>query len=231
MHAGPPPRKKFIAWDWNGTLLDDTDAVLDCVNIVLSKMNKPAIGIELFRNTQIRPLEKFYLAIGLTPEEAPTALENERSIFHDNYEPMADLAPLRAGAVDLLQNLQKQGVANIIVSNHLVDQIARILKLRAIHHHFDEVLAYANRGTQFRDMTKGEKLHQYMGSKGLNPADAIIIGDTLEEIEIARAYGMISIAITGGIHSEQRLCALNPDHIVHSLHELTPILQERGFIS
>jgi len=194
-------------------------------------MNKPSISMELFRSTQIRPLEKFYLAIGLTEDEAPQALENERSIFHDSYEPLADLVPLREGAVDILCDAQKSGVTNIVVSNHLTDQIKRIMRLRSIEHHFDEVLAYASRDKQYRDMTKGEKLHRYMQTNALDSADVIIIGDTLEEIEIARTYGMTSVAITGGIHSEQRLRALNPDHVIHTLPELRPILRERGFVS
>jgi len=43
--------------------------------------------------------------------------------------------------------------------------------------------------------------------------------------------GMVSIALTGGVITEQRLRAAKPDHLIHSLHELKPILQERGFAS
>lgn len=225
------PAQKFIVWDWNGALLDDTEVVLSCVNTVLSRLDHPPLTIEKFRATQIRPLEKFYRDIGLTAEQADMALEHERAIFHETYEPLADHAPLRDGAADLLDTLKQQGVTHIVVSNHITDQIVRIMKQRAIHHHFDDVLAYENHGKQFRDRTKGEKLRAYMDAKGLNPANAVIIGDTLEEIEIARTYGMISVAITGGIHAADRLLALQPNYLIQSLHELPPILRQYGFVS
>jgi phosphoglycolate phosphatase len=39
---------------------------------------------------------------------------------------------------------------------------------------------------------------------------------------------LISVAITGGIVAEQRLRDAKPDHLIHHLRELKPILQERG---
>jgi phosphoglycolate phosphatase len=223
--------QKFVVWDWNGTLLDDTDAVLVCVNKVMAELKQQPITMEKFRDTQIRPLEHFYRAVGLNEEDITRALENERSIFHDNYEPMADTVPLRKGALEILHLLKTSHVANIILSNHISSQIVRLLKNHEIEDYFETVMAYISREKQHRDQTKGEKLRDYMTAKGMNGANALIVGDTLEEIEIARGLGMTSIAITGGVHSERRLRALNPDHVVHSLHEITPILQERGFVS
>ena len=58
----------------------------------------------------------------------------------------------------------------------------------------------------------------------------MIVGDSIEEIHIAHEQDLISVAITGGCVSEERLRAGNPDYLIHSLHELKPILQERGFV-
>jgi phosphoglycolate phosphatase len=92
-------------------------------------------------------------------------------------------------------------------------------------------MGYASREIQFLDMTKGERLRRYIEAKNLDASNALIIGDTVEEIEIARELGMGCIAITGGVNSESRLREKSPDHIIHSLQELKPILQERGFMS
>ena len=59
----------------------------------------------------------------------------------------------------------------------------------------------------------------------------MIIGDSVEEIHIAREQGLISVAITGGCVSEKRLRAEKPDYVIHALTELKPIMQERGFAS
>ena len=61
--------------------------------------------------------------------------------------------------------------------------------------------------------------------------DTMIVGDSVEEIHIARDQGLISVAITGGCVSERRLRAEDPDYVIHTLHELKPIMLERGFVS
>jgi phosphoglycolate phosphatase-like HAD superfamily hydrolase len=86
------------------------------------------------------------------------------------------------------------------------------------------------RAAQFRDLKKSDRLRLYMKNNGLNPAHTFVVGDTVEEIEIAREFGMGSAAITGGLASEEMLRASNPDYIIHSLDELAPILRQRRFV-
>jgi phosphoglycolate phosphatase len=94
---------------------------------------------------------------------------------------------------------------------------------------FADVLAYGARATQFRGGTKGDKLRHYIKENGLCGGEALIVGDSTEEITIARDQGLVSAAITGGCVSEERLRAEKPDYLIHSLHELKPILEQRGF--
>ena len=91
-------------------------------------------------------------------------------------------------------------------------------------------LAYADRATATKAYWHQGRASSpvYAEERGARPQDTIIIGNTVEEIEIARSQGLISIAITGGCVSEKRLRArTGPHHIIHSLHELKPILEER----
>ena len=78
-------------------------------------------------------------------------------------------------------------------------------------------------------MTKGERLRRHIEAEGLSAANAMIVGDTREEIKIARALGMGSVALTGGVLAEYLLHEAKPDYLVHSLDEMGPILQQRGF--
>jgi phosphoglycolate phosphatase len=223
--------QKFIVWDWNGTLLDDTDVILDCVNIALKKMECATISIETLHNTPSKSLKEFYLTLGVPEKKITPYLTEERHVFHDNYEPRADHAPLRKGARALLEKLKANNTLNFILSNHITDQIVRMLKRHDIHSFFDEVMGYASRDKQFRDITKGEKLRQYLQDKNLIASNAMIIGDTKEEIEIGHKLGISSVAITGGQIAEDHLRASKPDHVVHSLDDFYLVLQKRGFLA
>ena len=221
---------KFIVWDWNGTLFDDAHAVLATTNQLLENLGRAPVSVADFHAHYAIPLESFYRNLGITDAEMP-AMVSKGSAFHDYYEPRAAKVGLREGAKDLLAMTHGHNIQTLILSNHIVDAIRVQLSRFEIEHLFHEVLAYANRDVQFLDMTKGERLRRYMATHGHNPQNGIIIGDSPEEIEIARELGLVGVAITGGCVSEQRLAATKPDHLIHSLPELKPVLQDRGFVA
>jgi phosphoglycolate phosphatase len=226
-----PARKKFIVWDWNGTLLDDADAILIAVNAILAKFKRAPIAMEDMHAHMDRPFRKFYASIGFDEKELDRVMEIDSTTFHLHYEQHASTALVREGTRAVLQRLKTHKVQNLIVSNHITDKIMNALRKHEIHAYFDEVIAYACHKTQFKHVTKGEKLQRHIQDIGLNATNAIIIGDAIEEIEIARELGTISVAITGGECSESRLREKKPDHVIHSMHELNAILEERGFVA
>jgi phosphoglycolate phosphatase len=54
-----------IFWDWNGTLLDDTQAALATLNEMLSKRGAPMISMEFYRDNFSFPVKPFYTRIGM----------------------------------------------------------------------------------------------------------------------------------------------------------------------
>ncbi len=61
-------------------------------------------------------------------------------------------------------------------------------------------------------------------TKKLTTKEVVIVGDTLEEIEIAKNFGCYAVAITGGHNSTSRLKAMKPDFLLHNLSELKKII-------
>ena len=222
---------KHIIFDWNSTLLDDFPIIHDCMNRIMQHVGRPVVTMEHFQRCYEVPFEQLYVNLGFTPNEADKMMELERNMFHDFYEPSVKEAPLRDGATEILRHVRDKGLGAYILSNHIVEPIKGQLKRLSIDHLFDEVLAYATRETQFRDMTKGERLRRYREEHGMAKHDALIVGDSVEEIEIAHQQDLISVAITGGGALEERLRQERPDYVIHSLHELKPILEQRGFVS
>jgi phosphoglycolate phosphatase len=222
---------KHIVFDWNGTLLDDIHALHECTNVLLESLGHKRVPLDDFRANYFIPFDQFYRKLGFDDAQVEKLMDLENSVFHDNYEPLAHKIGLRKGAEEILRHTRANGVRNYILSNHIVDPIRAQLRRLDIEQHFTEVLAYADRATQFRDMTKGERLRRYRQEHNIAPEHTIIIGDTAEEIHIAHEQGLTSVAITGGCATEERLRAENPDHLIHSLPELRPILEERGFVS
>ncbi|MHC2161193.1 HAD family hydrolase [Bradyrhizobium ottawaense] len=87
-----------LVFDWNGTLLDDTYALLETTNVILDRFGRPSIDINTFREHCDVPLDRLYRSLGMSQEEVEAVERDEGALFHDTYEPLADKADLREGA-------------------------------------------------------------------------------------------------------------------------------------
>ncbi len=225
------PSEPTIVFDWNCTLLDDIALVLEATNALLAHGRKPLIDLETYRRTITLPLRHFYQTVGFSAAELDDNFAAIQDVFHDYYEERVHTQQLRPGAETLLAAAAAHNVNTIILSNHLEQPIRAQLERLAIHHHFPQVLAYADRATQFKHETKGQRLARFMTEHGLQPERMIIIGDTAEEVQIARDLGLTSVAITGGFFNRERLQAETPHHLVQELGEFHAVLRQRGWLS
>ncbi|MFK4719458.1 HAD family hydrolase [Bradyrhizobium niftali] len=223
--------KPALVFDWNGTLLDDTYALLETTNVILDRFGRPSIDIKTFRNRSDVPLSRLYLNLGMSREEIEAVERDDGALFHDLYEPLADKADLREGARRVLEMARRQSALLIILSNHIVAPLQSQLRRLGVDHYITDVLAFESRATQYKSMSKGERLRLYMQRYNLKPASTFIIGDMPVETDIARNLGLTSISITGGFVSTSRLQAARPDYTINNHHELLPILQSRGYFS
>ena len=67
-------------------------------------------------------------------------------------------------------------------------------------------------------------LRKAMQCLGVMPADCVYVGDTPEDIEMARRARVRSIGVIGPFPSSTRLVAAHPDALIHSITELAEIL-------
>lgn len=222
--------KPVLVFDWNGTLLDDAYALLQTTNGILNRFGHAAIDMKTFREHCDVPLSVLYRSLGMSEGQVATVDRDGGAIFHDAYELLAGKADLREGARRVLELARQEGASSIIVSNHIVDPLRSQLRRLGIDRCIDDVIAFESRATQYRSMSKGERLRLYMQKNNLHPASTFIIGDMPVETNIARDLGLISISITGGFVSEARLRAAAPDYTINNHHELVPILQKHGVL-
>ena len=75
-------------------------------------------------------------------------------------------------------------------------------------------------------MNKIEKMKSYLSTTKINPAKAIIIGDSPEDIQIGKALDMITVAIKDGYTSTRRLRECNPNEIIGSLREFRSVVEK-----
>lgn len=215
---------KLIAFDWNGTLLADTQVNLRASNFNFKKFGLKQISLTRFQKTFHIPVSRFWLEHKGKTEDLDAQSKN----FHRLYETHANKTRTRAGSKPLLSWLKKYGIKRMIYSNHIAPDIIKQLMRLNIFEYFDEVLARSveDGHTQVHFRNKEQKLLDYIKRNNLKPKEILTVGDTEEEIEIGKKYGYHTVAITGGYNSTARLKKHKPDFLIHNMKDLIPIIKK-----
>jgi phosphoglycolate phosphatase-like HAD superfamily hydrolase len=215
---------KLAVFDWNGTILADTQAVVEGVNKELEVVGHPPITVGIYRNYYDVPIVNFYKEIGIDPAVLKAKSVEVAEAFHTFYEPRVARARTRSGARKMFDTLADRGIKKVILSNHTMEGIYLQLERLKLTHYFESVLANDNKGAAYFK-GKRDRLHIYLEQHKIEPSKVAIIGDTIEEVRIARDLGAKTVCITGGHNSTSRLKQAEPDAIIHKLVDLPAALE------
>ena len=69
-----------------------------------------------------------------------------------------------------------------------------------------------------------DMLLQILDELDIQASDAVMIGDTTYDMQMAKTIGMDRIGVSYGVHAQVHLEALQPKAVVHSVSELQPLL-------
>lgn len=190
----------YVLWDWNGTLIDDLQMNIDLENSMLHQRNlSPLPSKDFYLENFDFPILDFYYLIGYTFENE--SYEEVAEIYAAEYERRLETTSLFPDAKRVLYTLSKNGFTQVIISateqNMLLSQVDRY----GISGYFESVLGTNNKLGQSKVQTALSWLKQ----NGIDPKTAVFIGDTLHDLETARAIGCDCILTSRGHFSKKRL--------------------------
>lgn len=216
---------KLGIFDWNGTLLDDSEANLAGSNATFRAAEMPELTMERYRDTMDFPLIHFYNRNGVDTDSYLANIDKFGEAFFTTYAAASEQSPLRVGAMAALDALLEQNVTLMVLSNHIQEHLEEQMAARHVHHKFRHIsgnTVYAKR--ELTRMNKEERLKKIMTENGYTPSDAFIIGDSLEEPHIATNLGLTAISVTWGCFARHRLEHSGTHHIIDDFSELMPRL-------
>lgn len=208
---------KTIIWDWNGTLLDDLDLSLESVNVLLKERNIPTLSIEKYKDIFGFPVVDYYVKAGFDFEKE--AFEVPAKQYVKLYAAGASELKLFPDVVDTLTFFKENNYRQIVLSAMKDDNLKLMIHNAEISHFFDGIFG-------IKDNYAREKVSlgkQVVENLKLNPAECLMIGDTLHDAEVAEQCGFNCILFSGGHVSKQRL-ETKEKKIINSLSELKQIL-------
>ncbi len=193
-----------IIWDWNGTLIDDVDTSLECINFLLKKNQLATINREYYQEIFTFPVEQYYRKLGFDFTQISfSKLADE--FIHEYKKRMFD-AKLYPNVKDVLKHLQQIGVKQFVISAMEVGKLKQAIENKGISHYFEDILGlnnnYANgKMSLVKEFARNRK-------ELLNSSKIWMIGDTEHDFYIASELKWNSILVSQGHHSFSRLSAV-----------------------
>ena len=181
--------------------MDDTHACLGALNRILESREQSAVSLDNYRDQFHFPVQRYYETLGF---RFPDDDWHDISVtFYAHYDELTDGTGLRHGAREVLAALQETELAMAVLSMCEVSQLRRMVRARAVEHHFDHVYGL---GTLYADCKKalGQQLFQ---EAGMRASEVLLIGDTTHDHEVAEELGCECLLLVGGHMSEERLAA------------------------
>lgn len=182
-----------VIWDWNGTLADDVDCTVDCVNDLLLRLGLPKTDREEYLGMICPSIREYYAKL-IDLEQFP--LEQALLSFQQSYAARIDSVPLMAGAEELLSALKARGCAQHIVSSFEHNAMAAHVRRLGVFELFDSVSGAG-------DILCGSKGDRAKRIADRAPGGAVYIGDSINDYNTAVTAGCDCILIAKG-HQNRR---------------------------
>lgn len=205
--------EKYIFWDWNGTLLDDTNICLSAMNVMLAKRKMNSIDLDCYKEVFGFPVVDYYKSIGFDFQKE--SFESVSVEFIDLYNNQSDHALLMPDCLETLNTFKNTGKINIILSAMQQEMLADLIDRKGLSSFFTDILGIDNIYAHSKS-TVGK---EFVKAKKIAPQDVLLIGDTLHDFEVASEIGCRCILIANGHQSEKRLRSSGAI-VLKNLHEL-----------
>jgi phosphoglycolate phosphatase-like HAD superfamily hydrolase len=186
-----------IVWDWNGTLLNDIDAVVEATNEVFASYDLPPIGIEAFRAAYTRPIWVSYERM-LGRQLHDGEWERLDLTFHDSYHRLMERCRLAADARHTLDTLAGAGHTQSLLSMWRHDRLAVAVREHGIEDAFRRVDGLR---PEEAGASKAEFLVRHLAAMAVDGADVLLIGDSVDDALAARQTGARAVLYTGGMQA------------------------------
>ena len=203
---------KYIVFDFNGTILDDAEVTLKCLNkLIVKYLHEDPIDMAAYLEVFDFPVQDYYEKLGFDFEVLDYDLISKE--FMDLYESYKDEYQLMDGIIDLLEDVKKKGYEAYILSASEKKRLKIQCDELKISGYFKDILGTDN----IKGGLKSDIALKFIKDK--DPKDGLMIGDTLADLKIAELMGVKCLLLADSHQSKRRLREAH-DEVYDSLKEI-----------
>lgn len=211
---------KAVIFDWDGTIVDSIEHIATSLHLAATELGFPALEKAAYRNIiglgMVDALKALYSGLNDTDIEA-IRQSYSRYFFAKEATPQQ----IFTGMTEVLDTLRTEGRGRAVATGKSRRGLDAALASSGLLPHFDI--------TRCADETRSKPdpamLLEILAFYDLAPEQALMIGDTTYDMEMAQRIGMPAIGVRWGVHDHERLSQFGPVAIVDTVPELQRVLR------
>lgn len=188
---------RHVVWDWNGTLLDDLWLCMESLDLLLEREGRPKIDAETYRRIFNFPVIDVYRELGF--DTSPKSFQTMSREFMDHYEENRLECTLQKGARKFIHRVHAMGLTQSVLSAYRHDYLTSIIA----EHDLEKYFVHLSGNDDIFANDKSYRAPMHLKKLGLPAEFVLYVGDTLHDVETARAMGVQCVLIDQGEHAHQ----------------------------
>ncbi len=221
-------KKKYnlLVFDWDGTLMDSAARIVDSLTLAIEQADLPTRAASQLRHIiglgLNEAIDHLYPE-GINSDQRQLLIQSYRHQFLDaNKTP----APLFDGVAEMLETFSEQGYCLAVATGKSRAGLNRALTNTG----FQSLFPVSRCADESGSKPHPAMLNEILGEYNLIPSQALMIGDTAFDIEMAHRASVDAVAVTHGAHSRQQLVQAQPLAMLDQINQLPLWLNQNSHI-
>ena len=210
---------ELVIFDWDGTLFDSVGQIVASLQYAAQQFEQPLTD----------DAAKSIIGLGL-PEvmqilfpQVPDLQQDILQCYADHYVANSKGDAWFSGVAELLADLKQQGIKLAVATGKSRKGLDRVLSQTNSHQIFDTTRA----ASETKSKPDPLMLAEILAFTGVKAEQAIMVGDTSYDLEMAQNIAMPSVGVSYGVHTPQILQRFNPLMIADDVTALHQFLNQQ----
>lgn len=208
----------LFAFDLDGTIADSADCVTAAFAATFARHRMPAVDPQDIIDRMGLPLRQVFREVtgtGHDDDEYRRLVADYRAVYRELLPQKTRAFPGIRQALDRLTT--SRAICAIATSKTTEFAVASLRQL-GLDGYFAVVVGD---DTVTRSKPDPEMARRILAETGVDAVEAVVVGDAVVDIEMGRAAGVDTIAVTWGAQSAATLAAAAPTHMIDTAEALT----------
>ncbi len=205
----------LIIFDWDGTLIDSAERIVTCMQIAMREVGLPVRSDDEIRNIIGLGLPEAFAE--LYPSLGQPEMELIREYYAQHFV-SSNIPPSQffQGVPETLSFLHERDFTLAVATGKSRKGLNRVIKETSFGHLF----SVSRCADETRSKPDPQMIFELLEETGTAKEEALMIGDTEFDMEMAERAGVDRVAVSYGVHKTDRLEKYQPVLIADQITDL-----------